>query len=118
MCSSVGVVPVDVRIREGSAVEVREEPEKRRVRLLGRLLLVPVAGALDQHLAAQVLAEGGQHLHGRPLALELGPRHHGVARTADEERGHLHLEIREGCEQLPVAIEVPVPVQATGDGLG
>src|SRR5690606_11772205 len=46
------------------AVEAGQERQQRRVGLLGRLLLVPVPGALDQHLAAQVVAERAEHLHG------------------------------------------------------
>ena len=40
-----------------SLPQAREEFQQRRVRLLGRLLLVPVARALDQDLRTQIVAE-------------------------------------------------------------
>ena len=95
--------------------KLREEREQGGVRRLGLLLLVPVPGALDQDLAAQIRAEGRQHGDGGALRLQLGTHHDGVAQTADEERGHRDLAIREGGEQLPVAIEVPVPVEAAAE---
>ena len=52
----------------------------------------------------------------RSLAsLDSGKRHHQVAVAGDVEGGHGNLRAGEGCEQLPVAVGVAIPVETAAE---
>ena len=81
---------------------------KRGVDGLGLLLLHPVPGAFDEHVAAVI---GHPAVHDRGRAHEQDR----IRGTADEQRRDRHLGAVDAFGQRPVAIEVAVPVDAAGE---
>src|SRR5690242_15948670 len=85
-------------------LEAREELEQRRVDDVRRLLLHPVPGARDDDLGAQIvdptLHRGGRH--------ELA---HRVELAGEEERRLGDVTIGDRLGELPVAVDVAIPVE-------
>ena len=107
-CMRPGAQDGGAHHRTVPSVEAGEEVEERGVDLGGPLLLHPVAGAVDEHGAAVI---GDERVHRRRRA------HHEdrVVGAADEQRRHLDLGAGEGLGEVPVAVEVAVPVEAAGE---
>src|SRR3954467_6573330 len=101
------------RERAGSRFEIfAREFNQRRVHLGGPLLLDPVAGAIEQDLALQVRHDA---VHLVECALAHRASDHGVIGAGDEQRGLYDARPGPWHGQLPVAVDVAVPVQSAAE---
>ena len=82
--------------------------DQRGVHLIGPLLLDPVAGAFEDDLA-KVRHDALQFIE-RALAHRAGD--HRVVRSGDEQRRLRDLRVLPRRGQLPVAVDVAIPVEA------
>src|SRR5712692_4777987 len=90
-------------------LEALEKLQHRRVDFVGAFLLRPVSAPGED----QGLAELGHEL--RQIGDELihaAEGQHEVTVAGDVERGDAHHRARVGSEELPVAIDVAIPVEA------
>src|SRR5690242_17686786 len=96
----------------GSGFEMlARKADQRGIHLIGSLLLDPVAGALEDHLV--------HAWHDRPELIECALPHrtrdHGVVRSRDEQRRLHDLRVLPGRGQLPVAVDVAIPVEPAAE---
>ncbi|SIJ18215.1 Uncharacterised protein [Mycobacteroides abscessus subsp. abscessus] len=65
-------------------------------------------GPIDQEVAPVI----GPVLHASRM---VGESEYRICGARDEERGHYHVSVRKTLGESPIAVEVPVPVQAAGE---
>src|SRR4051794_9697181 len=96
--------------RRRSAVDHREEISERVVDLRRPLLLSPVAAAREDDRPVEPRQRRREATDRRPA-----PDGRAITVAADEQRRHFDRAIAERGEILPIAIDVAVSVQSTGE---
>ncbi|MGY3550692.1 hypothetical protein ACVWZ4_006053 [Bradyrhizobium sp. USDA 4472] len=85
-----------------------QEPQKRGIDLVGPFLLHPMTSAVDDQLSREI----GQHALQivDPLGADQAGDD-GVLRAGDEQGGLVDLRVLPGRGQLPIAVDVAIPIQ-------